>query len=62
MYFSCTDFPNLEIYFEIVLNVYYFECPGGRDKKRYVTTTFTFVEMVVTRAAESTRSILKAGP
>ena len=62
MYFTYTDFPNLEIYFETVLNLYYFECPGGRYKKRYVTTTFTFVEMVVTRAAESTRSILKAGP
>ena len=40
MYFTYRDFPNLEIYFETVLNVYYFECPGGRDKKRYVTTTY----------------------
>ena len=39
--------------------MYYFVRPDGRDKKRYVTTTFTFVEMVVTRAAESTRSLVE---
>ena len=39
--------------------MYYFEYPCGRDKKRYVTTTFTFVGMVVTRAAESTRSLVE---